>query len=208
LLYPQLGDARTADASLDLHTTDLSSKELIGEINGYLKNGLRKVMEWQPLREANGNIMLFYPDTENTVENFLKNFPQLTKVAPENLRVLSLVCTDGSKRRDGQEMLFDACFELIIGDKRYIIMKDIKAQSEIPQNRFIIPYKIFELRADGQLDVALLVGRNEQINSHLLQISGKIGDKSISAQASLRPGLIDETSEIVGIISGILMMNR
>lgn len=208
LLYPQLGDARAAEANLDLRTTDLPSEELIGELNGYLKNGLRKVMEWQPLREQNGNIMLFYPDAENTVEDFLKSFPQLTKVNPEYLRVLSLVCTDGTKRRDGKEILFDACFELIVGDKRYLLVKDVKAQSEIPQDRFIIPYKIFELKADGQLDLALLVGRNEHINPHLLQISGKIYDKSISAQASLRPGLIDETSEIVGVISGILMMNR
>src|SRR5690606_9394266 len=146
LLYPQLGDARAAETNLDLRTTDLTSKELIGELNSYLKNGLRKVVEWQPLREENGNIMLFYPDAENTVEDFLKSFPQLTKVNPENLRVLSLVCTDGTKRRDGQEILFDACFELIVGDKRFIIVKDIKAQSEIPQDRFIIPYKIFELR--------------------------------------------------------------
>jgi hypothetical protein len=207
LLYPERGSALSANTSLALRSTDLQFQPLINELNTLRQNGLRKVKEWQPLVD-NGNIMLFYPDAENTVENFLKSFPRLIRTTPENLRILSIVCTDGTKRRDGQEILFDACFEIVSGEKHYILVEDISVQNAIPEDRIIAPYKIFELKKDGQLDLTLIVQRNEHINSHLLQISGKVGTKTISAQASLRADLVDETSEIVGIVSGILMMNR
>jgi hypothetical protein len=201
LLHPQLGTALSADTNLTLRSTDPQFQPLIGEINSLRQNGLRKVKEWLPVIDK-GNIILFYDAVD------LKNYPQLTKANPEALRILSIVCTDGTKRRDGQEILFDACFEIILGDKRYLVIEDLSVQGEIPEDRIIAPYKIFELQEDGQVDLALLVQRNERNNSHRLEITGNVGDKTISANASLRPDVGDETSEVVGVISGILLMNR
>jgi hypothetical protein len=201
LLYPERGSALSANTSLALRSTDPQFQPLINELNTLRQNGLRKVKEWQPVMDK-GNIILFYDVVD------LKNYPQLTKANPEALRILSIVCTDGTKRRDGQEILFDACFEIILGDKRYLVIEDLSVQGEIPEDRVIAPYKIFELQADGQVDLALLVQRNERNNSHRLEITGNVGDKTISANASLRPDVGDETSEVVGVISGILLMNR
>ncbi|MGE3278797.1 MAG: hypothetical protein AB7J40_03300 [Candidatus Altimarinota bacterium] len=138
LLYPDMSNPISATTPLRAAASSPLSST-IEDLNRELQQ-LRKVSEWKPFKEPHGRLVLFFASWD--LEDIRRSFTELRQVSGNDLRVFSLTCTDGSKHPDGREGLYDAAFEIAVGNTHYLFFRRQTNQGEM--------FFICELGSDGQ----------------------------------------------------------
>lgn len=208
---PVVSPNPTSLPQLSSKNNDPQIQRLIQELNK-LEQSIRGAHDFYPLLNTRDNQVILFlagpqgiipPESEGGLEAYLKDHPELRKMDPR-LSVQSIVVTDGTKKTDGQEVRFESCLKIQVGEKSYRIVYDPKLYSEIPLDRLVRGFKVFEEK-NGILELMLEVEHNEHINPQNARLIGQIDGREINLPFHFDRGFGDGTTHVAEAVIPILM---